>query len=67
MKRAALVALAILAAGRAEAAEAHAGQPVMGTVLQVTVIAPGESTARRLADAAIAEARRWDDVLTTWR
>ncbi|MBX3023813.1 FAD:protein FMN transferase [bacterium] len=39
----------------------------MGTVLTVTVVAADERTAGRLADAAIAEARRWDDILTTWR
>jgi len=39
----------------------------MGTVLQVTVVAADEPTARALADAALAEARRWDDILTTWR
>lgn len=49
------------------AATSRAGQPVMGTVLTVTVVAADEPTARALADAAIAEARRWDDVLTTWR
>jgi thiamine biosynthesis lipoprotein len=43
------------------------GQPVMGTVLQVTVVAPDGDAARRLAEEAVAEARRWDDVLTTWR
>ena len=49
------------------AATARAGQPVMGTVLTVTVVAADEPTARMLADAAIDEARRWDDLLTTWR
>jgi thiamine biosynthesis lipoprotein len=39
----------------------------MGTVLEVTVVATDEAKARRLADDAIAEARRWDDILTTWR
>jgi thiamine biosynthesis lipoprotein len=39
----------------------------MGTVLQVTVIAADDARARELTDAAIAEARRWDDILTTWR
>jgi thiamine biosynthesis lipoprotein len=39
----------------------------MGTILEVTVVAAGEAEARRLAERAIAEARRWDDVLTTWR
>jgi thiamine biosynthesis lipoprotein len=39
----------------------------MGTVLQITVVAPTDGTARALADEAVAEARRWDDLLTTWR
>jgi FAD:protein FMN transferase len=39
----------------------------MGTVLTVTVIAADEATARDLAAAAVAEGRRWDDILTTWR
>jgi thiamine biosynthesis lipoprotein len=39
----------------------------MGTVLQVTVIADDAQRAKRLAEECIAEARRWDDVLTTWR
>ena len=46
---------------------ARSGQIVMGTVLTVTVIATDETLARRLADEAIAEAHRWDDVLTIWR
>jgi thiamine biosynthesis lipoprotein len=48
-------------------AVARSGQLVMGTVLTVTVMAADEDQARRLADEAIAEARRWDDVLTIWR
>lgn len=48
-------------------AVARSGQVVMGTVLTVTVFAADEDLARRLADEAIAEARRWDDVLTIWR
>jgi thiamine biosynthesis lipoprotein len=43
------------------------GQPVMGTVLQVTVVDDDAQRARALAEAAIADVRRWDDVLTTWR
>ena len=39
----------------------------MGTVLEVTVVATDKEIARELADAALAEARRWDDLLTTWR
>jgi len=60
----AMLALPAVAMG---AAVARAGQPVMGTVLQVTVVAGDAVTAQRLADGAIAEARRWDDILTTWR
>lgn len=49
------------------AATARRGEPVMGTVLTVTVVAADQATAARLADAAVAEARRWDAILTTWR
>lgn len=49
------------------AATVQVGQPVMGTILEVTVVAADEADARRLAERAIAEARRWDDILTTWR
>ncbi len=59
----ALVGLAVPAV----AAVAHAGRPVMGTILQVTVVARDAGTARQLADAAVIEAQRWDDILTTWR
>jgi thiamine biosynthesis lipoprotein len=48
-------------------AVARAGKPVMGTVLEVTVAAHDRVTARRLADRAVAVAKHWDDVLTTWR
>jgi thiamine biosynthesis lipoprotein len=47
--------------------EAHAGQVVMGTILDVTVIADDAETARTLAARSVAIARHWDDVLTTWR
>lgn len=57
----------IALASRAPAATARAGAPVMGTVLTVTVVADDEAGARALAAAAVAEARHWDDVLTTWR
>jgi len=63
---AALLVPAALAAA-APAAVVQNGQPVMGTVLQVTVAAPTQAQAKQLAEAAFAEARRWDDVLTTWR
>lgn len=62
-----LLALGLVAVLPAEAAVVHVGQPVMGTILEVTIVAAEEARARRLADAAIAEARHWDDVLTTWR
>lgn len=39
----------------------------MGTVLQVEVVAATGEEADRLAQACIAIARHWDDVLTTWR
>jgi len=64
----ALQALLIVASALpASAAVVRTGQPVMGTVLQVTVVAADEVSARALADAATAEVRRWDDILTTWR
>jgi FAD:protein FMN transferase len=59
--------LALLLATPASAAQFRTGQPVMGTVLQVTVVAADAARARALAEAAIAEGRRWDDILTTWR
>ena len=64
---AALTALVALSASSANAAVVRLGQPVMGTVLEVTVIAPDEADARLWAEESIAEARRWDDLLTTWR
>jgi FAD:protein FMN transferase len=66
MRPAAIAALLFLAT-LAEAAEVRIGQPVMGTVLQVTVVAADEALARSLAESCVREARRWDDVLTTWR
>ena len=50
----------------ASAATVRVGEPVMGTVLTVTVTAGDDSDARRLAGAAVGEARRWDAILTTW-
>lgn len=49
------------------AATAHIGQVVMGTVLQVTVVADDPGRARELTTRAVKIARHWDDVLTTWR
>lgn len=46
---------------------AHTGQVVMGTVLQVTVVADDATRAREMATRAVKVARHWDDVLTTWR
>ena len=60
-------ALGLLIAAASQAAEFRTGQPVMGTILQVTVIADDAATAQRAAEASLTEARRWDDVLTTWR
>lgn len=64
-----LLALAwpALAAGVARAATAREGQVVMGTVLEVTVVADDAAAARAMAASAVAEARRWDDALTIWR
>lgn len=59
--------LGALAVRDVEGAEFRAGQPVMGTVLQVTVVADEAGLARSLAENAVREARRWDDILTTWR
>lgn len=47
--------------------ERSRGEIVMGTVLQVTVADDDPESAQRYAARAIAIARRWDDVLTTWR
>lgn len=51
----------------AGAAVARSGKVVMGTVLTVTVVADTSGDAQAMADAAIAEAVRWDDALTIWR
>jgi thiamine biosynthesis lipoprotein len=63
----AVVLLVGTTAASTSAAVAYAGRPVMGTIIQVTVLASDPSAARRLADEAVAEAQRWDDILTTWR
>jgi len=59
--------LCVCRAATGEAATAHAGQVVMGTVLQITVVADDPSHARRMTIRAMEIARHWDDVLTTWR
>jgi thiamine biosynthesis lipoprotein ApbE len=64
---AAVAALMLGLAAAASAATVRDGHPVMGTVLAVTVVAADAATADALTAAAFAEARRWDDVLTTWR
>ncbi len=51
----------------AAAAGFSAGQVVMGTVLEVTVIAEDAERARSLALRAVEIARQWEAVLTTWR
>lgn len=60
-------ALVLAAAISASAAEFRLGQPVMGTVLQVTVVAGDAAAAKEIAADCLAEAKLWDDVLTTWR
>jgi thiamine biosynthesis lipoprotein len=62
----ALVAF-LLPGANAAAAEYRIGQLVMGTVLQVTVVASDADVARSVAEECLREARRWDDILTTWR
>jgi thiamine biosynthesis lipoprotein len=62
-----LLIAAVSTTQAASAAVVRLGQPVMGTVLEVTVVARDEADARRWAEESIAEARRWDDLLTTWR
>jgi thiamine biosynthesis lipoprotein len=61
------LALALCLGSPAAAAVFRTGQPVMGTVLQVTIVAGDEGRARALAVSACAEARRWEGILTTWR
>lgn len=67
MRLAPTIVAVALAVGSAEAATVRIGQPVMGTVLEVTVVAADARKARRWAEESVAEARRWDDLLTTWR
>jgi thiamine biosynthesis lipoprotein len=64
---AASILLFLIAPSLMMGATAHLGQPVMGTVLQVTVLADDAAVARRLAGEAIGIARHWDVVLTIWR
>jgi len=67
LRSAVTTAAMLSAAAPADAAVARSGQVVMGTVLTVTVVADDRVDAQALADAAIAEAVRWDDALTIWR
>jgi thiamine biosynthesis lipoprotein len=53
--------------GSASAAEYRTGQPLMGTILQITVVAGDAVKASTAAGAALKEVERWDDVLTIWR
>jgi thiamine biosynthesis lipoprotein len=64
-----ILALALFAADTQPAvgATARSGNVVMGTVLEVTVVAAEQETADALLRGAFEEARHWDDVLTTWR
>jgi thiamine biosynthesis lipoprotein len=59
--------VAAFCTGEASAATSHAGAFVMGTVLDVTVVADDPALARRIAARAIDVAKHWDDVLTIWR
>jgi thiamine biosynthesis lipoprotein len=59
--------LAACVATSSRAATARTGQVVMGTVLEVAVVADDPVVARTMADRAVAIARRWDNVLTIWR
>jgi FAD:protein FMN transferase len=62
-----VAALVSCSASRPGLELARSGQPVMGTILTVTVAARDRAVAQALADDAVAEARRWDDALTIWR
>ncbi len=65
--RALTIAVIVVGSRPVSAAVFRTGQPIMGTVLQVTIVAADEPSARALAEAAMGEARRWDDIMTTWR
>ncbi len=66
MRRLALL-LVLASVPPTAAAEVSIGRPVMGTVLQMTVVHADPERARAAAEAAVAAAVHWDDVLTTWR
>jgi len=59
--------IAAVYADQAIGATSHAGAFVMGTVLDVTVVADDPALARRMAARAVDIAKYWDDVLTIWR
>jgi len=59
--------LLVTSTTQAAAATSRLGQLVMGTVLEVTVVAKDERAARAMATQAIDIARHWENVLTTWR
>jgi thiamine biosynthesis lipoprotein len=54
-------------AAASDGATARTGRPVMGTILQVTVIADTQESARKLVEDCVKIGEHWDDVLTTWR
>lgn len=57
----------LVASEAASAATWRDGQVVMGTVIEVSVSATDQERAKEIAREIVATARRWDDVLTTWR
>jgi len=67
--RGGVLALAMLLVGTAPCAagSARIALPVMGTVLEVTVVADDEVAAKDLCRRAVTVAREWDELLTTWR
>lgn len=64
---ASLAALAALVPCKLEAATARLGLPVMGTILQVEVVAANKETATVLCRQAMEIAKAHEDLLTTWR
>jgi thiamine biosynthesis lipoprotein len=57
----------LLSPSDARAYSARAGQQVMGTTLEATVVADTPGLAEALAARCVEIVRHWDDVLTTWR
>jgi len=62
-----LAALITAFPANASAATLHSGSFVMGTILEVTVVTEDAVFGRQLATQAIETAKKWEDVLTTWR